>query len=110
MKRQIILYSALMGLIIACSPKSTTSATTKPATTTPVVEKPVTEAPKSSDMVNAGKLVYEAKCGRCHGLKTTTHYTQERWKNILVYMIPKANLNEDEARQVTAYVNANAKP
>ena len=61
------------------------------------------------DMAAAGKTVYTTRCNRCHGLKVTENYTQQQWTNILKEMIPKARLNEEESKQVTAYVMANAK-
>ena len=57
----------------------------------------------------AGQNIYNAKCGRCHGLKITTDYTAERWANILAVMAPRANLTDAERENVYAYVKANAK-
>lgn len=57
----------------------------------------------------AGQSTYNAKCGRCHGLKPTTDYTADRWASILAVMAPRANLNETEKENVYAYVKANAK-
>jgi cytochrome c5 len=63
----------------------------------------------SSEAISAGQIVYSNRCGRCHYLKTARDYTPQQWENILKSMIPKAKLNDDEAKQVTAYVMANAK-
>ena|SRR5690348_2523987 len=62
-----------------------------------------------SKINSAGHSVYINRCGRCHGLKNTEKYTQQQWENILKSMIPKAKLNEEEAKQVTAYVMAHSK-
>lgn len=62
-----------------------------------------------STSLSAGQTVYTNRCGRCHGLKKTENYTAQQWENILKGMIPKAKLNEDEAKQVTAYVMEHAK-
>lgn len=67
-----------------------------------------TEA-SGTDLAAVGKTVYTTRCNRCHGLKNTENFTQQQWDNILKSMIPKARLNDDEAKQVTAYVMANAK-
>lgn len=56
-----------------------------------------------------GKTIYETKCTRCHGLKAPASYTEPRWDGILKIMVPKANLTQAEAQQVTAYLRANAK-
>lgn len=57
----------------------------------------------------AGQATYNAKCGRCHGLKATIDYTADRWASILAVMAPRANLSETEKENVYAYVKANAK-
>ena len=62
-----------------------------------------------SETTSAGQTIYTNRCGRCHGLKKTENYTAQQWENILKSMIPKARLNDDEAKQVTAYVLTNAK-
>lgn len=57
----------------------------------------------------AGQATYNAKCGRCHGLKVTTDYTADRWASILAVMAPRAKLTDTEKDNVYAYVKANAK-
>src|SRR5437588_7678176 len=97
MKKTLII-TVLTLAVFACHRKTAASA----------------EAIKAKDenaaLVEQGKTIYTAKCGKCHGLKNTANYTADRWTNILKAMIPKAKLNEAEAHQVTAYVMANAKP
>lgn len=61
------------------------------------------------EVASAGQTVYTSRCGRCHGLKKTENYTVQQWDSILKSMIPKAKLNDDEAKQVTAYVLEHAK-
>lgn len=62
-----------------------------------------------SNLLAAGKVIYETKCTRCHGMKGVASYTTDRWDGILKLMAPKAGLNEMETEQVKAYVRANAK-
>lgn len=59
--------------------------------------------------IKAGQETYNAKCGRCHGLKVTTDYTSDRWISIMQVMAPKARLDDTEKANVLAYVQANAK-
>jgi cytochrome c5 len=61
------------------------------------------------EVASTGQSVYTNRCGRCHGLKKTENYTAQQWDNILKNMIPKAKLNDGEAKQVTAYVMEHAK-
>ena len=63
----------------------------------------------NQDLAFAGSTIYTNRCGRCHGLKKTENYTSQQWENILKTMIPKARLNDEEAKQVTAYVMDHAK-
>ncbi|HWI90853.1 MAG TPA: cytochrome c [Flavisolibacter sp.] len=63
----------------------------------------------NSEVVSTGQTIYTNRCGRCHGLKKTENYTTQQWNNILKSMIPKAKLNDDEAKQVTSYVMEHAK-
>jgi cytochrome c553 len=106
MKRILLVIFSTAVLAFSCSKKTNATSNTSNKET---AVNPVTSEVKAPDMVALGKTVYETKCGRCHALKKTDNYSAERWKEVLVNMIPKAKLNEDEAKQVTAYVNANAK-
>ena len=60
-------------------------------------------------MVGAGKMVYEAKCARCHGLKDPANYTQARWVGLVNSMAPRAKATDEEKGQILAYVQHNAK-
>jgi cytochrome c5 len=113
MKKVFALSLVLAVVAVACSKKSSPSKTivTTTSQTPPTVV--VVDAPKASpvpatEMVAAGKTVYEGKCNRCHGLKNTADYTADRWDGILRSMAPKAHLSDIETQQVTAYVKANA--
>ena len=75
-------------------------------------------APKSSsqslvenspEAIAAGKIIFETRCNRCHDLKVIDVYTTARWTTILQTMIPRARLNEEQAKEVRSYVMANAK-
>jgi hypothetical protein len=56
-----------------------------------------------------GQATYNAKCGKCHGLKIASDYTVDRWISVMQIMAPKAKLDETEKENVLAYVKANAK-
>jgi mono/diheme cytochrome c family protein len=56
-----------------------------------------------------GQSTYNAKCGKCHGLKVVSDYTADRWASIMAVMGPKARLSETETANVMAYVKTNAK-
>ncbi len=67
-----------------------------------------TSSPEAAAAV-AGQATFNAKCGRCHGLKVTTNYTADRWARILAVMAPRANLTDTEKDNVYAYVKENSK-
>jgi mono/diheme cytochrome c family protein len=95
----------LAGIVFGCSRKTVAS-----SDEIVISNKTSTETKTSNaELTSAGQTLYTNRCGRCHGLKNTENYTQQRWENILKTMIPKARLNDEEAKQVTAYVLANAK-
>jgi len=80
------------------------SVPTTPAGTRTPAEGSTTKTPEMM-----GQSTYNAKCGRCHGLKVTTDYTPDRWVSIMQVMAGKANLSDTEKENVLAYVKANAK-
>jgi hypothetical protein len=59
----------------------------------------------------AGHAIYDTggKCTKCHKPKDVAAYTPEKWTGILKSMVPKAKLDENETKLVTAYVMVNAK-
>ncbi len=78
-----------------------------------VTSKPVVnlfvETKKENAMVDEGKVIYTAKCGKCHDLKDPQTYDAPKWVKIVDWMAPKAKLNATEKENVLAYVSFNAK-
>lgn len=109
MKKYILSAILASSLLLACHKKavpvitSRTEFPTPPKSTQPVI------SPATPEFIAAGKTIYEGKCNRCHDLKAPVEFTAGRWDGILKSMIPKANITDDQAKQVTAYVMANAK-
>jgi len=111
-------------IVFSCSPKTTptstagTTTTTTTPTTAPVVMEDtkvttatatITADPKNSAEALAGAKTYEAKCGRCHGLKKVDDFTAQEWVPIMNSMAPKARLDSTEKAHVLLYVQSNAK-
>ncbi len=94
------------------TPAATSTISSQPAPantgTTGTKIAPTATTPEAAATI-AGQATYNAKCGRCHGLKVTIDYTAERWASILAVMAPRANLTETEKENVSAYVIANSK-
>ena len=54
--------------------------------------------------IGEGKVVLLTKCAKCHDAPDVDSYSKEKWNKVLNPMIKKANLTEEEANNVTAYV------
>lgn len=91
------------GFLVACNPK-----------TAEIVE--VTETATDGDMPKAdigeGKVVFLTKCIGCHSsyapgptsALAVDNFSKEQYDAILPKMIINAELNEEQARQVSAYI------
>ncbi|UEG50488.1 hypothetical protein LK994_03230 [Ferruginibacter lapsinanis] len=105
--KKVFVLSILAFTIFSCAKKVT------PATAAekkPTEEQTVVVAPEAmATNVASGKVTYEAKCGRCHGLKEPGEFTAERWVGLVNWMAPKAHLSDTEKADVLAYVQAGAK-
>lgn len=110
MKKSILLTAVLAVVIIACHKKGVPTVADRTVQPEPPASPtaPVVAAHTAADL-EAGKVIYETKCIRCHAAKPVETYTAERWAGILRSMIPKARLDSAQKMQVTAYVNTNAK-
>lgn len=98
MKKIMIAGTAGLFIVIACHKK-----------TIPVVTgMPVQPAWAAADL-EAGKVIYETKCARCHAAKPVDDYTAARWEGILRSMVPRTKLDSVQKTQLTAYVNTHAK-
>lgn len=96
---------------ITTTSTTNTGATAAPTTPTDTRAKVVAKPGSGNDAAAiAGQATFNAKCGKCHGLKVTTNYTWERWVSIMQVMAMKANLDATEKENVLVYVKANAKP
>ena len=60
--------------------------------------------------LQAGKQLFEAKCGKCHDLYTPQSRDRESWVTIMRSMSTKARLSDPEYAQVCAYLVKNARP
>ncbi len=92
------------------TPATATTSTAAPTTATSVTKTPTERTGAGNDAAAiSGQSTYNAKCGRCHGLKVVSEYTVDRWISVMQVMAMKAHLSDIEKENVLAYVKANAK-
>ena len=60
--------------------------------------------------LQAGKQLFEAKCGKCHDLYSPASRGRESWVRVMKSMSSKAQLNDPEYAMVCAYLVKNARP
>ncbi|MDP4265020.1 MAG: hypothetical protein Q8941_21005 [Bacteroidota bacterium] len=98
----------LAVIILSCHNKAIPEISRR--TNFPPAPKPARQpiAENNPEAIAAGKIVFETRCNRCHGLKDIKGYTSQRWTTILQTMIPRARLNDAEAKQVRAYIMTNS--
>ena len=110
-KFSVIFFMALA--VLACQRKTIAESDIILSNKTTATEKPKASKVElnatASEMAKQGSVVFSNRCGKCHALKPVAKYSSTEWDNILKSMIPKAKLNEAEAKQVTAYVMEHAK-
>jgi cytochrome c5 len=109
MKKLLTFYLFCSVVAIACHKKAVPEITSRTEFPPPPKSAKLPIAENTPEAIAAGKAVFETKCNRCHELKDTKIYTTDRWTSILRIMIPRARLEEEQARQVTSYVMANSK-
>jgi hypothetical protein len=112
--RSVFILSLLIFTVFSCAKKTVPAATTENKTVSetkaPDEIKTATTTLTESSTAIAGHETFNAKCGRCHGLKNPSDYTVEQWKPILDKMAPRARLDSTEKANVFAYVSFYAKP
>ena len=111
MKKYIAL-GVLMMIVFACHRKTAVPTeeiiiSNKSTEDKPTTKPPTTDGP--TDIMAAGKTIYTTRCNRCHKAEPIDRFTTVEWENILKSMIPKARLNEEQSKIVTAYIMAKAK-
>ena len=107
MKKAFILCLSVF-FFVSCAKKTTPAASTSTETKSPDEVKINSAATESTSAI-AGHTTFEAKCGRCHGLKNPGDYTAKQWEPIMNKMAVKARLDSTEKANVLAYVSFHAK-
>jgi mono/diheme cytochrome c family protein len=109
MKKFVIISFVYTIVIVACHKKTVPEIASRTEFPTAPKSNQSDVIENSPEAIAAGKIIFETRCNRCHELKDANGYTTDRWGTILKTMIPRARLNDEQAKQVTSYVMANAK-
>jgi len=104
MSKIIYFFIVVAAITLACNKKAIPTITERAQEPPPPAVKAVDIKPDLA----TGKTVFTNRCGGCHDLPKPEQYTAQRWDGILLSMIPKAKLNNEQGVHVTAYLRANA--
>ena len=84
-----------------CTPTKTVAKSTK--------TEEVSRSSETLAKLEEGKMLYNTKCQRCHGLYNTKAYTAAEWRVNVNAMSQKARLVAGEKEAIYNYLAANAK-
>lgn len=101
MRKIFVIIAGITLIVAACSRKMAPASAIK-------IEQAQPASPDST-AIATGKILYDSRCGTCHGLQKVENWSATEWKDIMRSMAPKAKLTDVEAQHVTSYVMANAK-
>lgn len=111
MKRLFVLaiISTLSVLLVQCSSskKTVSKSGTEPKAEDPIVSE--IRRNYTPAQMEEGKTIWEGKCIKCHKLYDPANYTVPKMEAILISMIPKAKLSQEDAGKVRAYLLTHAK-
>ena len=93
MKTKLFAGLAIFAIAYGCSSKQ--------KFVPPVI---VESKPTEKIDVAQGKILYEGKCGRCHGLYEASKFTAAEWRPIVDRMAPKAKITDEQKELVYAYL------
>ncbi|MCU4188140.1 cytochrome c [Flavobacterium sp. HXWNR29] len=91
MKTKLIAIASFFLIISACSSNKST------------IQEPTTIAVKMNKD-EAGKMLYENNCAKCHDLYSPKDFNAEQWKPIMLSMQKKAKISDEEREIIYAYL------
>ena len=91
MKIKLLAIAAVFGVVSACSSNKST------------IQEPTTIAVKMNKD-EAGKMLYENNCAKCHDLYSPKDFNAEQWKPIMLSMQKKAKISDEEREIIYAYL------
>ena len=94
MKTKLIAIASFFLIISACSSNKST------------IQEPTTIAVKMNKD-EAGKMLYENNCAKCHDLYSPKDFNAEQWKPIMLSMQKKAKISDEQREKIYSYVTMN---
>jgi mono/diheme cytochrome c family protein len=67
-------------------------------------------AAQDGEAIARGAQVWSQHCVRCHTPRAAGEYTDRQWATIVLHMRARGNLTREEARVVTAFLQATNQP
>lgn len=103
----ITLLCGISFMLAECSHKTTSAVSNSketPATTVAELNRMY-----PPEKMKIGQALFESNCNKCHQLYDPQTRTVDDWEKILEKMIPKTDVNGDDAQLLRAYVLTNAR-
>jgi hypothetical protein len=112
--KKTLTSALIIGLLaVACKSKKSVARSTPNAPGESQLTALKTKVPMATmDDLKKGHSIFYGACTNCHGAKDVTGYTEEKLKDVIDAMAPKASLTEVEKDAVWKYalaVNLSAK-
>jgi cytochrome c5 len=100
------LYSAIILVLVACSPKTAEVATPKDNQESKVIkEETSTMTAYPNGEIAEGSTLYTAHCAKCHDLPVISRYSKEKWQKIVPSMAKEAKLDAIQENKILSFVN-----
>lgn len=104
MKKYVPVISAIIFLVSACQHHTVPVISSRTSDPPPPVKKEQAGGTGNTD----GKMLFQARCVKCHALPDPGAFTAARWEGILQRMAPKAKLTGTETAALKSYLLASA--
>lgn len=100
MKVKNVFYSTLLIVAFGCGASKHIADSNAPAVTDAELANAQKRFPDATiTSITEGKKQYEANCGRCHGLKNPSDFTEQRLNEVVPKMFVKAKIEDLAVQQ-----------
>jgi mono/diheme cytochrome c family protein len=96
---------SVLGLMLACTAKKSATRSESVSVSDKELSAAKTKFPDATlEALQKGHGLYNGTCTNCHGAKSITERSEEKWPEIIERMAQKAQLTSEEKDAVLKYV------